>query len=206
VPRLLFVAGAVSDALLLFGAQVISARKGEFETGFDRGGQTREHAMLAKTAGVKHLGLPPPSSAASSLRSRFGPRAPFFLRMLLLMGLAVHQFAVVVINKMDDPTVNWAKERYDECHDRLLPFLKQTGFRKEGAGAWVAVPGDTQARADLAMLAVMAFALEMHFMPLSGFLGINLTEPAPAGLCDWYTYVFWVSVVGDKREFRKEGT
>ncbi|XP_025829555.1 eukaryotic peptide chain release factor GTP-binding subunit ERF3A [Agrilus planipennis] len=34
---------------------VISARKGEFETGFDRGGQTREHAMLAKTAGVKHL-------------------------------------------------------------------------------------------------------------------------------------------------------
>lgn len=30
---------------------VISARKGEFETGFERGGQTREHAMLAKTAG-----------------------------------------------------------------------------------------------------------------------------------------------------------
>uniref|UniRef100_A0A8C2D460 G1 to S phase transition 1, like n=1 Tax=Cyprinus carpio TaxID=7962 RepID=A0A8C2D460_CYPCA len=34
---------------------VISARKGEFETGFEKGGQTREHAMLAKTAGVKHL-------------------------------------------------------------------------------------------------------------------------------------------------------
>ena len=34
---------------------MISARKGEFETGFDRGGQTREHAMLVKTAGVKHL-------------------------------------------------------------------------------------------------------------------------------------------------------
>merc|ERR1712142_1335537 len=34
---------------------VISARKGEFETGFERGGQTREHAMLVKTAGVKHL-------------------------------------------------------------------------------------------------------------------------------------------------------
>jgi len=27
----------------------------EFEMGFDRGGQTREHAVLAKTAGVKHL-------------------------------------------------------------------------------------------------------------------------------------------------------
>lgn len=34
---------------------VISARKGEFETGFERGGQTREHAMLVKTAGVKHM-------------------------------------------------------------------------------------------------------------------------------------------------------
>lgn len=56
---------------------VISARKGEFETGFDRGGQTREHAMLAKTAGVKHL--------------------------------------VVLVNKMDDPTVEWDERRYNEC-------------------------------------------------------------------------------------------
>lgn len=30
------------------GILVISARKGEFETGFERGGQTREHAVLAK--------------------------------------------------------------------------------------------------------------------------------------------------------------
>jgi len=34
---------------------VISARKGEFEAGFDRSGQTREHALLAKTLGVKKL-------------------------------------------------------------------------------------------------------------------------------------------------------
>lgn len=71
--------------------QVISARRGEFETGFEKGGQTRlatpiyykgkvlffvifrEHAMLAKTAGVKHL--------------------------------------VVLVNKMDDPTVGWSEER-----------------------------------------------------------------------------------------------
>ena len=58
---------------LLAQFQVISARKGEFETGFERGGQTREHAMLVKTAGVKNL--------------------------------------VVLINKMDDPTVNWDEER-----------------------------------------------------------------------------------------------
>ena len=49
------------------GILVISARRGEFETGFERGGQTREHAMLCKTLGVR--------------------------------------FLIVVINKMDDPTV-----------------------------------------------------------------------------------------------------
>ena len=37
------------------GVLIISARKGEFETGFDKGGQTREHAMLAKTLGVSTL-------------------------------------------------------------------------------------------------------------------------------------------------------
>ena len=52
---------------------VIAARKGEFETGFERGGQTREHAQLAKTLGVAKL--------------------------------------VVVVNKMDDPSVNWDKVR-----------------------------------------------------------------------------------------------
>lgn len=58
---------------LIIYFQVISARKGEFETGFDRGGQTREHALLAKTAGVKHL--------------------------------------IVLINKMDDPSVEWDQKR-----------------------------------------------------------------------------------------------
>ena len=37
------------------GVLVISARKGEYETGFEKGGQTREHAMLAKTQGVNKL-------------------------------------------------------------------------------------------------------------------------------------------------------
>lgn len=59
---------------VLFSFQVISARKGEFETGYERGGQTREHVLLAKTLGVAKL--------------------------------------VVVINKMDEPTVQWSKERY----------------------------------------------------------------------------------------------
>lgn len=37
------------------GILVISARKGEYETGFEKGGQTREHAILAKTQGVNTL-------------------------------------------------------------------------------------------------------------------------------------------------------
>lgn len=37
------------------GVLVISARKGEYETGFEKGGQTREHAVLAKTQGVNKL-------------------------------------------------------------------------------------------------------------------------------------------------------
>lgn len=40
------IAGAAqADA----GVVVISSRKGEFESGFDRSGQTREHILLAKT-------------------------------------------------------------------------------------------------------------------------------------------------------------
>ena len=34
---------------------VISARRGEFEAGFDRGGQTREHGLLAKTLGISRV-------------------------------------------------------------------------------------------------------------------------------------------------------
>ncbi len=81
------ISGAVqADVAIL----VISARKSEFEAGFDRGGQTREHALLAKTLGVKSL--------------------------------------IVVINKMDDPTVEWSKERFDECVGKLKPYLKQCGY------------------------------------------------------------------------------
>lgn len=72
------------------GVLVISARKGEYETGFEKGGQTREHAVLAKTQGVNKL--------------------------------------CVVVNKMDDPTVEWSEERYKECTSKLAQFLKGVGY------------------------------------------------------------------------------
>mmetsp|Transcript_6861 Transcript_6861/g.16533 ORF Transcript_6861/g.16533 Transcript_6861/m.16533 type:complete len:583 (+) Transcript_6861:247-1995(+) len=103
------------------GVLVISARKGEFETGFDRGGQTREHAMLAKTLGVS--------------------------------------FLVVVINKMDDPTVEWSKERYDECVQKLRPFLKGCGF---------------------------VIKREVKFIPISGLKGSNVKDEVDSSVCSWW--------------------
>ena len=42
-------------ALADVGGLVISARKGEFEAGFEKDGQTREHAQLAKSLGIQKL-------------------------------------------------------------------------------------------------------------------------------------------------------
>jgi len=104
VPNMIGGASQADVAVL-----VISARRGEFETGFERGGQTREHAMLARTAGVQHL--------------------------------------VVLINKMDDSSVKWSEKRYNECKDKLYPFLKTVGFNPKK---------------------------NVHFMPCSGMTGTNL--------------------------------
>ena len=103
------------------GVLIVSARKGEFEAGFEKGGQTREHAMLAKTLGVQTL--------------------------------------VVAINKMDDPTINWDKARYDEIETKISPFLKaQCGYNLKR---------------------------DVVFMPVSGLVGHNLIERVSAEICPW---------------------
>jgi peptide chain release factor subunit 3 len=115
VPEMISGASQADVAVL-----VISARKGEFETGFERGGQTREHAMLAKTAGVRQL--------------------------------------VVLINKMDDPTVKWDEDRFKECRDKLMPFLKKScGFKDK----------------------------EIAFIPASSFTGAYIKDRAE-NECPWY--------------------
>lgn len=116
VPNMIGGASQADIAVL-----VISARRGEFETGFERGGQTREHAMLVKTAGVKKL--------------------------------------VVVINKMDDPTVQWEEARYNECKEKLVPYLKKCGFNPK---------------------------TDLTFMPVSGFTGAFLKDSAAESVCPWY--------------------
>ncbi|KAG5982431.1 translation termination factor GTPase eRF3 [Claviceps digitariae] len=103
------------------GILVISARKGEYETGFERGGQTREHAMLAKTQGVNKL--------------------------------------IVAINKMDDVTVEWSQERYNECTTKLSQFLKGTGYNLK---------------------------TDVFFMPVAAQSSLNIKDRLPKDLAPWW--------------------
>lgn len=103
------------------GVLVISARKGEFETGYERGGQTREHVQLAKTLGVSKL--------------------------------------IVVVNKMDEPTVKWSKERYDEIESKMIPFLKSSGYNVKK---------------------------DVLFLPLSGLTGANMKTRVDKSMCPWW--------------------
>ncbi|TKX24766.1 eukaryotic peptide chain release factor GTP-binding subunit [Elsinoe australis] len=103
------------------GCLVISARKGEYETGFEKGGQTREHAVLAKTQGVNHL--------------------------------------IIVVNKMDDPTVEWSEERYKECTTKLAVFLKGVGYNPK---------------------------TDLTFMPVSAQTTVGIKNRVPKDLAPWY--------------------
>ncbi len=104
-----------ADAAVLF----CSAKKGEFEAGIGPGGQTREHAFLAFTLGIRQL--------------------------------------IVAVNKMDDISVNYSKERYEEIKNEVSRMLRMVGFKIE----------------------------KINFIPVSGWTGENLikkTEKLP-----WYT-------------------
>lgn len=50
--------------------------------------------------------------------------------------------------------------RYEECKEKLVPFLKKVGFNPKK---------------------------DIHFMPCSGLTGANLKESSE--MCPWYTYV-----------------
>ena len=95
-----------ADAAVLF----ISAKRGEYEAGTNPGGQTREHAFLAKTLGVDQM--------------------------------------VVAINKMDDATVNWSQQRYDEVKDGISRLLRLVGYN----------------------------IAKINFVPTSGWTGDNLVK------------------------------
>ncbi|TFL06051.1 P-loop containing nucleoside triphosphate hydrolase protein [Pterulicium gracile] len=117
VPSMIQGAAQADIAIL-----VISARKGEFETGFEKGGQTREHIMLVKTAGVSKL--------------------------------------IIAINKMDEPTVQWAESRFNEIKDKITPFVKAAGFNPK---------------------------TDVTFIPVSAYTGVNLKERIPKETAPWWS-------------------
>jgi Elongation factor Tu GTP binding domain len=69
---------------------------------------------------------------------------------------------VVVINKMDDPTVKWEKARYEEIKEKLTPFLRGASFNLKTDVSWV---------------------------PVSAYTGANLKERVNKSLCGWWECV-----------------
>ncbi|MFX1562224.1 MAG: translation elongation factor EF-1 subunit alpha [Promethearchaeota archaeon] len=111
----LITGASQADAAIL----VVSARKGEFEAGVSAGGQTREHAFLARTLGIEQI--------------------------------------VVAVNKMDDSTPAWSKDRYEEIKAEVKSLLEGAQF-------------DTS---------------KVHFIPVSAWTGDSLVEPSKN--MSWYT-------------------
>lgn len=86
-------------------------------------------------------------------------RTLFTCHSELIHYLAGVRQLVVLINKMDDPTVNWSEERFQECRSKLEPFLKRLGFNLQR---------------------------DVHFMPCSGYTGAFLRDSVPADVCPFY--------------------
>lgn len=81
----------------------------------------------------------------------------------MLAKISGAKFMVVLINKMDDPTVLWSKSIFEECRNNILPYLKSLGFSKD---------------------------VNLTFMPVSGQIGLGLLDRVKETICPWYRYGF----------------
>ena len=77
---------------------------------------------------------------------------------LLLKALGINNL-IIMVNKMDEASVNWSKERYEDIVKKLKPFIHRCGFDTEKNVKWV---------------------------PISGLTGENLCIPLDKHKCDWY--------------------
>ncbi|KAF9096261.1 translation termination factor GTPase eRF3 [Mortierella sp. AM989] len=69
---------------------------------------------------------------------------------------------IVAVNKMDDSTVGWSKERYDKIVTELSSFLKDNRYDVEN---------------------------DVIFVPISENTHVNIKVRVDPGTCDWYTGV-----------------
>ena len=78
-----------------------------------------------------------------------GPGGQTREHVFLAYTLGVRQL-VVGITKMDDPTVKWDQNRYEEVRDGVADLVKMTGYKVEN----------------------------IRFVPISGWTGDNIVEPS----------------------------
>jgi peptide chain release factor subunit 3 len=43
---------------------------------------------------------------------------------------------IIVVNKMDESSVKWSKDRYEEIRSKLAPFIENCGFSVERDTIW----------------------------------------------------------------------
>lgn len=77
---------------------------------------------------------------------------------LLAKSLGITKL-IVIINKMDEDTVRWSKDRYDQIKNDLSYFLKMCGYNIEKHVSWI---------------------------PISGLKGDNLVTKVDKHVCPWY--------------------
>ncbi|MBS7287971.1 MAG: translation elongation factor EF-1 subunit alpha, partial [Candidatus Freyarchaeota archaeon] len=95
------------------------------------------------------------SARKGEFEAGIGPGGQTREHAYLAFTLGVNQL-VVAINKMDDASVNWSKDRYSEIRKEVETMLKQVGYKVE----------------------------EIPFVPVSAWFGDNLIEKS--GKMPWY--------------------
>ncbi|MEM3873663.1 MAG: translation elongation factor EF-1 subunit alpha [Candidatus Bathyarchaeia archaeon] len=95
------------------------------------------------------------SAKRGEFEAGIGPGGQTREHAFLAFTLGVNQL-VVAINKMDDPTVNWSQERYNEVKNEVSRMLKMVGYKVE----------------------------KIPFVPTSGWTGDNLVKPSDK--MPWY--------------------
>jgi elongation factor 1 alpha-like protein len=106
IPNMISGASRADCAVL-----VVDASTGEFEAGFERGGQTREHLVLARSLGVAQVIV-----------------AINKLDLVCPCYSAIH-----FVHLLNVTQVQWEKDRYDDICALLRPFLVQSGFHTSKA-------------------------------------------------------------------------
>jgi elongation factor 1-alpha len=95
------------------------------------------------------------SAKRGEFEAGIGPGGQTREHAFLAFTLGVNQL-VVAVNKMDDATVNWSQERYNEIKNEVSRMLKMVGYKVE----------------------------KIPFVPTSGWTGDNLVKPSDK--MPWY--------------------